>query len=413
MARQLLPDVAAFITSIYGSLSEGTPDDVPGMLISRPGEGTLFLDAEDADSYRKTVGGLTREFARAGDLSRRSIEKALQDALFEALDIRQEERRPFDERLSAALIDLRKTLTRGAIAYKCFLPIHGLSPSDLPLVFGGIRFVAFGEPHRRELLKPLGRDTGSIGDDLKREMLWGRPCAVVQVMTRDYESAEMRARTMARAAIDCMNFFHDLIRFNHGWLYLPSEHAAEMDVAPIISAEGRVTLRSKRVGPLLPFSIQSLRRQGQVLTSWKSVSALLRTSASGTVGERLLASIRWAGRASVEPIREQSFLLFAIALESAVLPEQAEELNYRLSLRVSRLAGGDRAHRSEVKRSVRGLYKVRSKIVHSGFYEVTDEDLGRLRWLTKVVLLRLLRKRRLWNQPRKQLEEWLDSLTDR
>ena len=85
-------------------------------------------------------------------------------------------------------------------------------------------------------------------------------------------------------------------------------------------------------------------------------------------------------------------------------------MTYRLSLRVARLLGRSREQRAEVKKSVADLYDVRSKIVHSGSYEVTDEDLGRLRWLTKTVLLMLLRRRSLWKSSPNELDRWLEGL---
>jgi hypothetical protein len=59
------------------------------------------------------------------------------------------------------------------------------------------------------------------------------------------------------------------------------------------------------------------------------------------------------------------------------------------------------------------LYDVRSSIVHSGSYEVSDADLGQLRSLAKATLLRLVDQRRLWNMTVKELDEWLQARADR
>ncbi len=103
--------------------------------------------------------------------------------------------------------------------------------------------------------------------------------------------------------------------------------------------------------------------------------------------------------------------LFAIALETALLPIQDVELNYRLALRASEILGGTRAQRLENRRTIRDSYNVRSKIVHSGSYEVTDDSHGRLRWMTKRILLGLVIKRRLWTKTSKDLDNWLEGLT--
>ena len=130
-------------------------------------------------------------------------------------------------------------------------------------------------------------------------------------------------------------------------------------------------------------------------------------------GQMLHASIMWAGRASVEPTREQSFLLFAIALEAIVLPKQGQELSYRLALRVARLLGRSSKSRHEILETTKKLYDVRSKIVHSGSYEVTDENLARLRSVVLTVLIRLLRRRKLWRMSPDQLHDWWEGVVSR
>ncbi|MEK6209380.1 MAG: hypothetical protein AABM64_03255 [Pseudomonadota bacterium] len=407
--------VGDFIRSIHKNLSAGIPDGHSGFRISRHDEGSLFLDEADLVAYTATVGRLVDDFSTTGDLSRRSVEQYLQDSLFHSLDIRRKREKPFDERVNQALVDLHKRLCSPPLSYRCFVPVHGFAPKYLPFSFGGIRFVRFGQSHLRQLLKPIGTGAEfnafrSDVSDMKESELWGNPCAVVEVKARDFDSAMVRARVATRAAVDSVNFFEDLIPYNHGWLYLPAEGARAREIAAIVSSEGQVLLSHAKVGPIAPFSLENLRKDPRVLRQLLALSALSRIATPKTAGEVLLTSFRWAGRASVEPKREQSFLLFAIALEAAALPVRNQEITYRLSLRVARLLGRSRERRAEVTKSVADLYSVRSKIVHSGSYEVTDEDLGRLRWLTKTVLLRLLRRRSLWKSSPHELDRWIEGL---
>jgi len=64
---------------------------------------------------------------------------------------------------------------------------------------------------------------------------------------------------------------------------------------------------------------------------------------------------------------------------SLVLPEtDPQELTDRLRVWVAHLLGRDRSRRAALSSTIRDLYKIRSKIVHSGSYQVTDEELGQL-----------------------------------
>ncbi len=112
----------------------------------------------------------------------------------------------------------------------------------------------------------------------------------------------------------------------------------------------------------------------------------------------------------VERKRELAFLLFAIALETSVLPRQGQRLSYRLRRRVARLLDKRAGRRKEIEDMAKTLYNVRSKIVHSGSYEVTDNDLGTLRSLTTAVLVRLLRQRRLLKAEARGFEDWWETL---
>jgi hypothetical protein len=340
------------------------------------------------------------------------LEKYVQEALFHSLDILEKRQEPFEERVKDSLAELYKRLSAPPLLYRCFVPIHGFVSKDLPFTFGDIRFVEFGASHLRQLLKSIGpgADFKEYRIELKKGGgLWGIPCASVKVTSRDFDSAEALARLKARAVVDSLNFFHDLIPYNRGWLHFPGEGARVMELAALGSSEGQTWLHHRWAGPE-QFSLEKLRKYGRrIQRPLRNVSTLIRSVRPKTAGEVLLTASRWAGRASVEPRREQSFLLFAIALEAVVLPEIQQEVTYRLSLRVAGLLGKTRKQREEVKESVKRLYEIRSKIVHDGSYEVTDDELGRLRELTKIAILRLLQRRSLWNVTREMLGKWLES----
>lgn len=85
-----------------------------------------------------------------------------------------------------------------------------------------------------------------------------------------------------------------------------------------------------------------------------------------------------------------TLLLYTIALESLILSDgNAAELTYRLRVRVAHLLGQDTTSRREVFGLVKRLYEVRSKIVHTGRYQVTDADVSLVRQVTKAALIRI------------------------
>ena len=167
--------------------------------------------------------------------------------------------------------------------------------------------------------------------------------------------------------------------------------------------------------PSVLFSIEKLRRDadGMVSTALDRVENLLREStAKNPVETLLLTSVCLAGKASVEKVRETSFLMFMIALESLVLPKRAQELNYRLSQRVTWLLGRNLDERQNLKKLIKKLYVTRSEIVHSGHYEISEEEHLKASKIVKNSILELLTNQDIKNLgKRDQLESWLEKLT--
>jgi hypothetical protein len=125
--------------------------------------------------------------------------------------------------------------------------------------------------------------------------------------------------------------------------------------------------------------------------------------------DQILASIQWAGRATVEGRNEEAFLLYAIAPESFFLAGgEPRELSYRLRLLAARFLGRDFEARHDVFEKVNAIYKLRSKIVHSGFIQVTQSEVGLIRRLTKATLIHICTSADLQAfSDSKELESWL------
>jgi len=73
------------------------------------------------------------------------------------------------------------------------------------------------------------------------------------------------------------------------------------------------------------------------------------------------------------------------------------------------LAGDTPEKRAEIKKEVRDLYGIRSKIVHSGHYEVTDADVGKIRELTIICIMRILTEKPFTSMTEeREIDNWFD-----
>ncbi len=99
-------------------------------------------------------------------------------------------------------------------------------------------------------------------------------------------------------------------------------------------------------------------------------------------GERLVAAYVTAGSASVEEKPFLAFLLYAVALESAVLGDHSKtEITFQLSARVAHLLGSTLTARENLAAKMKKLYGLRSGIAHSGSREISKTDLEEMRMM--------------------------------
>ena len=145
-------------------------------------EGSVFLSQADSAEYAGLLSRLLDQHADE-EMSRRSVERYLQDALFAAFDLRSRSALSFDERLAASMAELRRRMSQQPGSYTCWVPIGGLATDGLPRTVGDIRFVVMNATQLRKLSYPAGSELSGtdvarrrrILTDLKMTDSWERP----------------------------------------------------------------------------------------------------------------------------------------------------------------------------------------------------------------------------------------------
>jgi hypothetical protein len=411
--RPVLPEVRQFIVFVHSRLKPGSASG-DGIWFSRRDDGSLFMDPEEQAAYSALIAALMKTYVPKDDLSRRSVETFVQDALFEALDLRERRKTRFEERLDAELQNLLVRLKAPSQSFTCWIAVDGLEGVGLPARFGDVRFTIFARPQFRQMTRAQAKASSPSWKAhfkrIRESDLWNHTCAVVPVRARDFSAAQELALRRTRQVLDLVNVFSDLIPYNYGWLYLPGDTARAKRIVPIQrTTDGAATMSYTAIDPLTDFSWKKLRAERLLFRLFSRLSTLARKSETGTCGSLLVSAAQWIGRATIDRRREEAFLLYAIALETLILPgEKSGELGYRLKVRVAHLLGRTVATRTQLAKSITRLYGIRSAIVHAGSYEVTDEDLGLLRSVVKRVLFRIVRSTSLHRLTHDQLSDWFD-----
>lgn len=92
-----------------------------------------------------------------------------------------------------------------------------------------------------------------------------------------------------------------------------------------------------------------------------------------SLDERIQRCIHWLGLSALNDNITDSFVQISIAVES-LLTNSKDEIAKNLSLRLSSLLAIDDIKRKDIKKKIYELYDKRSKIIHEGKNEITNED---------------------------------------
>ena len=354
---------------------------------SRPAEGTLFLNPDEANSHAAMLSKACIALAPGADLSKSAIRSALQGAVFTVVDLPESRSRDLNARVKQAMNEFQLLIATPRQEFECWIEVAGLDPESLPAEFGLTRFAVIGESDisgladiirmkhtvdRAGKLVSVGRMAGE---------LLGRPVAIQRVVARDQNAAIPLAIRDVGIALDCLNFFADMIPYNRARLWIPDGQTQLGSSLRFSIASDGSFQHSPKARFEWKYSLSKLRELTDVAAaSLSRVEALLRQTSRNSVEELLLQGARWVGRAAAAESTEDGFLYSMIALECVALPEKGSNISQRLARRISRILGIECEHENEFKRRIGKLYELRSDLVHDGSLEIADSDRDYLQW---------------------------------
>lgn len=313
----------------------------------------------------------------------------------------------------------------GLRTVRAYHAVNGLAPDGLPTTCGRVKFCRFGPAQLdsfREAVRNAKVDKGQkairLGaiDRIEQDFT-GRIVAEVEERAPDGSIAKPDALRETRLTVDVINFFTDLIDFNNAHLSLPGDADSVNSTIPSITmldGEPRAFgIHDGIIGRIGELSLPRLREEDVDGSLGFHRACGLLSSTRNKLTERVISSLKWAGRATVERRSEQKFLLYAIALESLVLAEgDSVELAFRLRVRVAHLLGRDEEVRKQIFEDVRKPYKIRSNIVHNGHYDVGKDDLEKIRRYAKESIRRILTVSPFTEMSKlEELKDWFEART--
>jgi hypothetical protein len=368
----------------------------PLVILSKD-DATLFFRGEDVDNYTESVQGIVDAVSAKEIISRDSVERLVNDLILALALVKRDTTLEFEIELKDRIRSIRTALQSEPTEWEFYVPVIGFAPSGLPFTVGTVEFYqADGTGTQEYWRRACELNPAYEGKRLEECLLADFPAQFgnstigrVRVLAQDLIAAQNRAMKAVRRTLDCINFFADKNKGTALHVKGDVEQGQRLDAVIQISQPAWATGRTTRIAPWRALPIRQISKR----PGFDRISELLAKKALSKLEDRILRAFQWAGRARVEPRTEESFLLFAVALETLLLKDSGNpaDLLYQLKLRTAHLVSGlDLDSRKLTVKQIGQLYNTRSKIVHTGKFDVTDSDLYLIDEYTRIALFIVL-----------------------
>ena len=362
--------LAQYLRDFLADLSSA--DDGPllgeGRFWWRASKGWVQLSAAEYSEYREFLSRASQALAPDGDLSESALDAALQAALLDVADPAGTGAPDAERRIREAVENFRAIVEGPAQEYECWLEVDGLRTETLPAEFARTQFRLLGDQtvaHLTDIVRTKHTvDSPGKLDSIERmrDDIAGRPIAIQRVTARDDKAAMSLATRNVRTAIECLNFFADLLPYNRHRLRVDEVRAAStlrvgeartpVELRMTVAADGSFW-HSPRATKPGTFSFERLRElTGPAGEAVSRVEALLLKEDRSEVDELLLRTTRWMGRAADADSAEDQFLFSMIALECAVLPTQTRNKGKEISVRIANMLTEDAPARRNLRKEI-------------------------------------------------------------
>lgn len=423
MAESVSARIESFITYLVSSVRVVPPNEPP-FEVSVPNLGQFTLTQDEASQYHELLRQMRDEAAIEEDFPESKRCDLLDTAILQAvLPHPQQPSLPFRHRLRLAMMSLSKSLNEPPQTWQIYFPVANVSKRGLPFTFGKVRFRGAGRRLVTDLLirhhalmveSPNSPDQRTFysnwfcGD--LNERVVGKVVAEIEVKAATSEGARAEALRELKLTLDVLNFYANRLQYagSVAFAYLPGE-ADPTSIYSVIfeKSNQRAHYEDSMAGPRSKWSFSLVSPAIDDRDGFHRVSALLSRPRARltTLEQRILAALRWSGRATVltlinagqrlERLREEPFLFYAIALES-LLASTGERVGVtqRLSLRCALiLSHHDHYQGVDIERlrqRMRDLYQIRSDVVHNGLAEIKEAELGEIARYAKDATLTVL-----------------------
>jgi hypothetical protein len=326
--------------------------------------GRLLLEGVGADHFTDALEEVCAEVLPDGTWSRGSVTDLLAECVANVASASSDERQGA---IRAESVNLAEKLKALPLDWEVEFSIGGMLPDCNGFTFGRMHFAS----STVKLPVPMPGLTDADGS-VTSIFVKVKVRAIDQVSAIAIAESDLDQQLSVLNAL-CAQSPPSLFRIHRGQPENPFRYQV-IRANKVREVNPSTRFGSRRIGVEISRSgleAQLKARRGDLVSSF--------LERRDSFAERLMSGYAIAGAGCVERQPQLSFLLFAIALESTILGSQTNmEITYQLSSRVAHLLTKDIGRRRALAKEVSELYRLRSKVVHSGEDQIAKSDLIRI-----------------------------------
>jgi hypothetical protein len=326
--------------------------------------GNMVLQGSFADDYLSVLNAMAPRIGEVSPLSVETLDNAMATSLAELLQADHPDK---ELALKQACQEFAGKISQPLTIHTIRLGVFGFGLSCEGIEFGRMKLV-------KKTYTPTRNISGCFFAGVPTEVV----LAEVQVSAADFSSARRIAERLVDQHLSILNSIcSDRVPsyVTLSRLFSGLEFVSFTDFSDQTGIPDQIMAGSSKV--FIPLDRRDFDRNIAARGGTR-VSTLLQTR--NAFSDRIVAALEIAGAACIELKEHESLLLFAVALESAVLGRDTQsELTMQLAVRTAHLLSSSLKGRKQVAKAIKRLYGLRSKIVHTGSFLVTKDDVAEIR----------------------------------
>lgn len=413
---------------------------------------SICMKKLDQNQHKKLFGIVCSTLMNMTDIrenfSKKEIEEHLRRILDKTENVQRKKRKEVIER---EVSKLGRFFKDEIGKWNIIVPLENMKLNQRILKIGNISFYTLTNHRRKEITKRLRKillpnpnysqqEKEALVMNIVKEVVepaLGKVCAEVMIKGR-VEMVFPKALRIIRDSVLAMKLYRNIQDdvFGRYFDLMGGIPTRALRVMLGFSDQKGFTSEVGTLGTFFPYEIDQRRKDFMKKWGVNEILNMLTRTDLTELEHRLLSSILWFGRAcevqlldeerrkkilSGEKASEISesvlgsfgyydrFIKLIIALEALLVFDKTEPIQNNVAERCALFLGREYDERKYIKKRIKNLYALRSKLVHHGHVDISKEELDELTVITQKLILNILKKKKkLKIRSKKDFKDWFE-----